>query len=91
MKVRTLKPHGNCHGNTFEKHPGDEYEHPAPKAELTLRNVERVDEDDDQAARPEGRRAKVGAGKGRNGKEQNAKSPARSRRAGRKKDAVART
>ena len=39
MKVHTLKPHGNCFGEQYDKAVGDEYEHPAPKADLTLGNV----------------------------------------------------
>lgn len=71
MKVLTLKAHGNCHGEQYEKGVGDAYEHPNPKADLTLGNVE--DAGDNQTARDAGASRKAVPNKGRNGKKQNAK------------------
>ena len=71
MKVRTLKAHGNCHGDQYEKAFGEVYENPAPKADLILGNVE--DAGNDKAARDAGTGRKADASEGRNSKKQNAK------------------
>lgn len=84
MKVRTIKPHWNTHG---EHAVGAEYDHDNPKADITAGHVEHAG--NDKAARDAGDRGKAGAGEKRDGKEQNAKGPARGGGAGRKKDAGA--
>jgi len=68
MKVITLKPHGNCHGDTYEKQVGDVYDNPNPQAELTLGNVE--NENNSQAGGDAGNRTEVGAGESVDSKKQ---------------------
>lgn len=83
MKVITLKPHGNCHGDTYEKQIGDVYENPNPQAELTLGNVEH--ENDSKAGGDAGNRTEVGASESLNSKKQDAESSKGSGRTYRKK------
>lgn len=85
MKVRTLKPHGNRFGKAYDKAVGDEYEHPSPKAELTLGNVE--DAGDDKATGNAGTGTQPVQSEGGDSKEQNAQSPKGKRRAGGAKNA----
>jgi len=83
MKVRTLKAHGNCHGEQYAKAVGDTYEHPAPEAELSLGNVENAD--DSEADGDEGNRAGAGRSEVSNSKKQNAQGSKAIGRAGSKK------
>lgn len=43
MKVRALADHGNIHGDRWTKLVGDEYEHPDPRVEIKVGNVEVID------------------------------------------------
>lgn len=83
MKVLTLKAHGNCHGDQYEKAVGDIYDHPAPKPELTLGNVTNADQG--KADGDAGNRAQAVTGEKRDSKKQDAESPKASRGASRKK------
>ena len=83
MKVRTLKSHGNCFGDQYDKAVGEVYEHPSPKADLTLGNVENAD--DNKADGNAGTGAKASSSKGRNSQKQNAKGSKAGGGAGRKK------
>lgn len=42
VKVKTLKPHRNSHGDKFAKQKGDIYDHPDPRGEIAAGIVELV-------------------------------------------------
>lgn len=48
MKVKTIKPHSNGHGEKYSKTKGDEYDHPNPTADIKAGFVKEVKSDDIQ-------------------------------------------
>lgn len=45
MKVRTLRPHSNRHGDSFTKKKGDVYDHGDPASDIGFGHVEILTED----------------------------------------------